>query len=168
MSKKTSIFNGISLVCGIIGAVCAFLCRMITPSPLDMIHKLDGLNVLPPIWIFNLLSVVWCFLMGAAAGIVIKDLTDGHLCGRSAISAYQGLVFFLVAFFLGIMWYPTFFAAQAVFISFIMCLVICVSSVCCAINWFSAGIKTAALIMAAYSIWSTYILVINLSVLFGI
>ena len=168
MSKKTSIINGISLVCGIAFAVCAFLCRMITPSPIDMIHKLDGLKVLPPIWIFNLLSVAWCFLMGAAAGVVIKELSEGHLCGRSAISAYQGLVFFLVAFFVSLMWYPAFFGAQVIFISFVMCLAVCISSICCAYNWFLAGVKTAALIMSAYSIWSMYILIINLSVLFGI
>ena len=168
MSKKTTIFNGISLICAIVGAACALVCRIITPSPVDMAHKLDSLDVLPPVWIFNLLSVALCFAAGAAAGVVIKDVGEGNLCGKSAIGAYRGLAFFLVAFFVSLMWYPAFFAAEAIFISMVMCLAATLGSVLCAYNWFGVGEGTAAVIMSAFSIWSVYILLINISVLFGI
>ena len=168
MSKNSSIINGISLICGIVGALCVFLSRMLSGNPLDMIHKLDGLNVIPPIWIFNFLSVIWYFLIGAAVGLTLKELNNGHSCGQSAIAGYRGIAFFLITFFVCLIWYPTFFSAQAIFISFVMCLAVCISAVCCAYNWFFAKVKIAALIMTAYSVWSLYILIINLSVLFGI
>ena len=67
MSRNTSVFNAASLVFGIIFAVCAFLSRMLSGSPIDMVHKLDGLQMLPPIWIFNFLCVAWYFAIGAAS-----------------------------------------------------------------------------------------------------
>lgn len=168
MSGKKSIINGVSLVCGIAGAVFAFICRTLSGSPIDTLHKLSNINVLPPIWIFNLLSVVWYFLISAAAGSVIKNIADGSLCGRSEAAAYRGIAFFLISFFMGLIWYPVFFISQAVFIALVISLVTTLTSVLCAYSYFSAGENAAGVIMAAYSIWTVYIFVINFAVSFGI
>ena len=168
MSRRSSIINGVSLIGGIVGAVFAFISRMLSGSPIDMLHKLGDVGVMPPIWIFNLLSVAWYFLIGAAAGNVIKNIADGSLCGRSEAAAYRGLAFFLVAFFMGLIWYPVFFVSQAIFISLLVCLITTLTSVLCAYAWLSAGETAAGVIVAAYSIWTVYIFIINFSISFGI
>lgn len=168
MSKKTSLINGLSLAFGIAGAVCVFISRVLSGSPLDMIHKLEGIDVLPPIWIFNLLSAAWGFLICAALGAVIKRINDGGGFGQSEMHSYRGIAFFLVTFFMGLLWYPVFFAAQAIVIALLISLVTTVFAVCSAYDWFCAENNSPAVIMSAYSIWSIYILIINFSVLLQI
>ena len=166
MSRKVSIINGMSLICGIVAAVFAFVARLLSGSPLDMIHKLEGLEILPPIWIFNLLSVAWYFLIGAAAGCVIVSIKSRCTCGREEIWAYKGGLCFLFAFFCGLIWYPVFFVGEALFFSFLTSVIVTLSAVLCAYFWFGAKINKSALIMSAYAIWSFYMLVVNVSVLF--
>ena len=168
MAKKTSLFNGASLVCGIAAVGCFLISRMLSGSPLDMIHKLEALNVLPPVWLFDLLMLSWYFMIGAALGIVLAGINNGCLCGRNEIKAYRGIAFFLIAFFCGLIWYPAFFAGQALFISLLISILTSVCAVCCAYNWFGADQNGAGVIMSGYAIWSIYILIINLSVGFGI
>ncbi|MBE6584185.1 MAG: tryptophan-rich sensory protein [Ruminococcaceae bacterium] len=168
MSRNTSIINGTSLFCGIISAVCAFFARMLSGSPLDMVHKLEGIDILPPIWIFNLLSVAWYFLIGAAAGAVIHGVNKGCVRGKEEIWAYRGGIFFSVTFFSGLIWYPLFFVGEALFFSLVTSIIITLSAVLCAYFWFGAKINNAALIMSAYTIWTFYVLIVNLSALFGI
>lgn len=168
MSNRNSIINGVSLVLGAVCAMLAFLARTVSGSPLDMIHKLYGLEMLPPIWLFNFLSVAWCFLIGVAAGAVIYGALNKKACGRQEVESYIGLCFFLVSFFMSIIWYPLLFAAQALFLAFIACVLVTVSAILCAYWWFRASGGAPAVIMAAYAIWSIYICVVNIAVLFGI
>jgi hypothetical protein len=168
MSNKNSMINGLSLLLGAVCAVFAFLARAVSGSPLDIIHKLYGLELLPPIWLFNFLSVAWSFLIGAAAGAVIYGAASNKICGAQKIGAYIGLCFFLVSFFMSIIWYPLLFSAEALFLSFVASILVVLSAVLCAVNWFGAKVGIPAIIMSAYAICSFYLFIVNVAILFGI
>ena len=168
MSGKKSIINGVSLVCGIAGCVFALVCLMLSGSPIDMIHKLNNIGVLPPMWIFDLMILLWYFLIGAALGGVIKSISVGGNCGSGTVSAYKGIAFFLITFFMGLIWYPVFFVSQAIFISLLVSIISSVAAMLCAYSWLGSGENAEGVIIAAYSIWTVYVFIINLSVCFGI
>ncbi len=168
MSRNTSLMNGMSLICGVIAAICAFISRVIFGSPLDMIHKLEGIDLLPPIWIFNFICVAWYFFIGVAAGTVINGVSKKAVCGREELWAYRGGLFFLITFFSGLIWYPVFFVAQAIFISFAVSLAVTLGSLICAYFWFGSGVTIPALIVSANTIWSFYLLIVNISVLLSV
>ena len=168
MSRNTSVFNATSLVFGIICAVCAFLSRTLSGSPIDMIHKLDGLQMLPPIWIFNFLCVAWYFAIGAALGAVIRGLFSSCACGRGEANAYKGTIFLICSFFLGLIWYPLIFSAGALFWGLVISILMTLSSLLCAYYLFLTDYKGSALIVSGYTVWTVYQLTVSIAALFSV
>ena len=70
------------LICGIIYAVIGFFVRLCVKNPYNMIHVLGADAYLPPLWLFNLLSLFWLFISGFAAGIVIGRHRYWQTCKR--------------------------------------------------------------------------------------
>ncbi len=164
MHNKNSIFNGSAFWCGIACATSGFVCATIFGTPFEMIHMLGGMNILPPIWIFNLLYTAWFFLIGIAAGSVINSTVRRYNAGSSEIAAYKGGIFFLVCFFLSLIRYYLFFFSGKLFISLLLSVISMMCSLICAFTWHKVQPKISSVAMFAFSIWQFYIFFVNLSV----
>ena len=148
---------------GILCATVGFLPTALFGAPHEMIHILGGSKILPPIWIFNLLSILFCFLAGIAAGAV-TDATSRRLnAGKDEISAYRGGLFFLSAFFISLIRYNVLFFLGRLFISLVLSVACLILSFLCSAEWSHTRPKSARGIMALFSIWQFYILFVNIS-----
>lgn len=164
MKGNTSTVNFTSLICATACAAFSAITRIVSGSPFDTVHKLDTCDMIPPMWIFNLLSVIWAFIIGLAAGGIVTAVSSGRCGGASQISAYRGGLFFISSFFLGIIWYPTFFCSQSLLISLLLALCALICNVVCAFNWYNLPVAAPPLIMSAYVLWLFYIVFMNISV----
>ena len=101
--NKQNIFNKPSLFSAIISMMICLFVRILSQSPFELIHKLDCNDIIPPIWLFNLLSLIWCFLFGYAAGNIIFCVAHGKSHGIRETRAYQGGLFFVNSFYLSLL-----------------------------------------------------------------
>lgn len=166
MHKKPSVLNSISLICGTMSVVCLLICKIISGNPLEMIHKLNGFNIFPPIWIYNLLSIIWFFMIGLAAGAIIYECSIHRMNTAEELCACKGGLFFIASFFLSLIWQPVFFSLESIFLSLIVCFISIICSGICSGWWFKTTSKACATIIFAYTIWLVYIFIVNLSILF--
>lgn len=164
MKKRESVFNSSALFYAISCAVLCLISRIVSGSPFDMVHKFDGCDIIPPMWIFNLLWVVWYFFIGLAAGEIINSVSSKRCVGAEQISAYRGGLFFVASFFLGIMWYTTFFCNQSILVGMVISVTTLICSVISAYHWYHTPTSAPPLIMSAYVIWLFYTTLINISV----
>ena len=151
----------------IIGAIYAFLCiltRILSDSPYEALHRLNGCGAIPPMWILNLLSVLWCFLAGFAWGIVWREIRICRVRGAEEIRAYQGGLFFISLIFLSLIWYPLFFICERIFISMLVALGAAICATLASVLWKRVSFLPS-LICAAYSFWLFYVFAVNLAVL---
>jgi tryptophan-rich sensory protein len=128
-----------------------------------MIHKLDSAELIPPMWIFNLLWLVWSYLSGSAAGAVICNVSIGRTSGREEIQAYKGGLFFISLLFLNLIWYPILFINESLFLSLVVLLTSVICSILCSAAWQKVN-RMPGLIMAAHTIWLVYVFIVNFSV----
>lgn len=164
MNNKNNISIGSALWCGIACAISGFVCVTVFGTPFEMIHILGGMNILPPIWIFNILSTAWFFLIGIAAGAVIHSTVRRFNVGNCEIAAYKGGLFFLTSFFLSLIRYYLFFFSGKLFLSLFLSLIALMCALVCAFIWSKIQPKISYVIMLAFSIWQFYLFFINLSV----
>ena len=132
-----------------------------------MIHKFDNSGVIPALWLLNLLSFIWGFLIGYAAGSVLDTISCGGESITSEIAAYRGGLFFLVSFFLSQVWYSVFFGGEHLLLAIFLIILTLVSSIICAYFW-SSVLKLVALTLGAYGLWLFYLFILNASVLLHI
>ena len=161
---KNSILNGNSLLYGIICAISYIACMAFFGTPLEMIHIIRGINILPPIWLFNLLSVFWFFLIGVAAGAIAGSTGRKLNTGKSEIYSYKGGLFFLICFFTSLIRYYLLFFAGKLFMSLIISIICLVCSFLCTSLWIYANPKISSVIMFLFSIWQIYLFFVNLSI----
>ena len=164
MKKTTPVFNSVALFYAIACAVLCFVSRIISGNPFDMVHKFDGCDIIPPMWIFNLLWVVWYFLIGLAAGGIINSVSNKRCVGADQISSYKGGLFFVASFFLGIIWYAVFFCNQSIFVGMVISITMLICNIICAYHWYHTPLTMSPLIISAYTIWLFYVTLINISV----
>lgn len=151
-----------SIVCGIIAAIFWIVVRILSGSPYDLLHKIDGIELFPPIWLYSLCCFIWSYLLGSSVGIINETI----ICKKGIDyerNAYRGGIKFLLSFFLFLSYYPLMFAREAIFISVICVLLSAVSSCACSYFWLKiSGI--ASLIMGGFALWELYVFIISFSV----
>ena len=167
MKKGCSILSPRGLVYGGVLAAFCFLSRTLFGSPLDMIHLTEGISFLPSIWLFNLLSVSACFLMGISFGWIIDDVISGHNSGYMSVLAYRGALYLSFSFFLFVIWFPVLFLAKRLFIAFAISVIALLCSLSCAIEWSRVTPTRAALLIYLDTAWLFYIMLVSLSVWWG-
>ena len=151
---------------GVCGGFC-FLSRSLFGSPLDTIHIISGAYLLPPVWIFNLLSICACALIGVSAGWIVDYIVKGYNSGARAVSAYRGALYLSFSFFLFIIWFPVLFFAQRLFVAFAVSVLALICSLVCAIEWGRLAPTRASLLIYANTLWLFYIMFVSLSVWWG-
>ena len=149
---------------GIILASLGFGFQVALGSPFEMIHLLDGMNLLPPIWLFNLLSAAWLFMVGFGAGNVMNFTSSGQNMGKSEIYAYRGGLFFLSCFFLTTIRHFVMFFSGKLFLALLISILCLMCSLICAFLWSNVRPQSSAVIMFAFSIWQFYLFFVNVSV----
>lgn len=159
--------NGLGLVFGIALAVIFIVVRALSKSPYDTIYRLDPSGILPPVWLINLISLIWFFLIGYGTGSVTDSVLCGRFCDREIIRALQGIIACVAVFFLSHIWYCVFFSGEHLLSAVFLILFAILTSALSAFFW--ARIYTiSSLIMGGYCIWLFYIFLICSSVLLHI
>ena len=168
MRKEYSFFNKNTIWFGIFSLAVSVISRAFFENPIEMIHIVNDMRLLPPMWLYNLISYGWFFLIGVAAGSVIEGCSIGINGGDSAVNACRGGLFFISSLFCSIILYHTFFISQMLFLSLIISFVAMMCSVICAIHWKNVYPGSACVIIFMFSIWRFYLLFVCLSVFLNI
>lgn len=164
MKKQSFFFTQQGVLFGAISAVFCLFFISAFGSPFDMIHKLNGIGTIPPIWILNLLTIVFFFLLGFSLGSIINAAKNRINVGERELCVYRGAIFLSCAFFLALLWYPLFFFAEKLFLSLFVSIVCLIFSILCAIEWLHSEPVGASITVFVCCIFEFYILFINLSV----
>lgn len=167
MSNRISPINKYSLVCGAIGAASYLFTVFICGSPIEFLHQINKSEILPPIWLFMLISGLACFIAGIAAGAVIYATVQKLNIGDYERSAYRGGLFFLSAIFIFLTWYPIFFGGGHIFIATVIAALCIASSLLCTLCWFNCHPAFASVIMILFSVWTIYIFIANIIIFFN-
>lgn len=164
MKERVVFFNSAAIWIGIIAAALCLWGQTILGSPFQSLHILKGSELLPPIWIFNILSIITNFLIGLAAGGVINATASRLNNGEHEISAYKGGFFFISCFFLSFIRYYLLFFATRLFLALVISMSAFLCSVICALFWRRVRPALSAAVMFLFAVWQFYILFVNLSI----
>lgn len=167
MKRSYPILSPRAIIYGSIAGVACFISRTMLGSPLNMLHMIGHTGCLPPLWLFNLLSVIASALMGMSAAWVIDCIASGYNNGARAISSYRGSLYLSCAFFLFLIWFPVLFLAGRLFIAFTISILALISSLCCAIEWSRVGPSRSAAVIYVNTAWLFYIMFVSLSAWWG-
>ena len=159
--------NGLGIVFGIALAVIFIVIRTLSKSPYDTIYRLDPSGIVPPVWLINVISLIWFFLIGYSAGSVADSVLSGRLGDREVIRALQGIVAFVSVFFLSHIWYCVFFSGEHLLSAIFLILIAILTSAMSAFFWVHINMLSS-LIMGGYCIWLFYIFLVCSSVLLHI
>ena len=158
-----SLFNRTNIISGTACALFYFISRIICGNGFDMLHKLSEFDILPPIWIFNAIFLIFYFIIGIAAGAMIHGVSLQQIRGEGETCAYRGGLFFISSFFLGIIWFPLFFIFQSLFFSVLCALSALMCALVCAFQWYKTVNKSSPTLMATFAVWMFYILFLSIS-----
>lgn len=161
-SEKKSL--SISLICGIIYLVLGIAVRIMAKSPYEALHRIDSDGILPPLWIFNILSLSVCFLCGIAAGQILEQVMKMRPAPHVELYACKGTIFYICLLFLSLLWYPAFFVAESLFLTVISLISIFLLCLCTSYMW-SRVRSSAAFIILLSSAWYFYTLIIMLMIM---
>ncbi len=155
------------MIFGVISCICFYFSRSLFDNPLDMVHKLSGRSLIPPIWLLNLISLVFFFFLGYLFGEVISETKRKINVGERELSVYKGAMFIICGFFLSLIWYPLLFIAQKLFFSLILSIIAMICLIACASEWRVVSPKGASIGIFVCSIFSFYQVLINLTAAFS-
>lgn len=159
------LINKYSLIFGVVQVILCVWVRILSRNPYEMLHRLNASDVLPPIWLFNFLSMIWFFVSGVAFGIIIYRIVARRNGLSEVIAGYKGGLFYVALVFLCLNWYPLFFCCRPA-VALIISLASVMCAVFCGIIWQKID-RYAALIMLSYSVWLVYIFIVNATVFFS-
>ena len=164
MKNAESLRKGSGIRYGIIACAICVISRILFENPLEMLHIVNGRHLLPPMWLYNVISYILFFLIGFSAGS-IADMTSSKInCGRAEVLAYKGGIYFCFCFFSSIIHYHCFFLGQRLFLALLISVVCTICAVVCAVSWRNARPSTSSLIMFFFALWQLYICFVSLSV----
>lgn len=151
------------LVMLLVGLACllgGILVRSGVGAPYGAILELGIGELIPPAWWMAFLWSVSFFTVGCAAGFVLA-----YRCGGREGEKYKGVLLFLLLYAGELLWYPTLFLWQRVFLSvllsiLLLCLSVWVSSC------FARVTRLSGVILLLHDVWLIYLLLLNVAVLF--
>lgn len=147
------------LTVGILLTVAGILVRCWIGSPYRTILELGLAEILPPVWLLTIVSMLWLFVLGCAAGFALGYRT-GHREEK-----YRGFLFFLLLALVELCRYPLLFGANLVLLSTLAALLsLCLSLVVtCA---FYRVTKFSGMLFLLHDVWQIYLLVLSFAILF--
>ena len=164
MKNDSSFSSKVAILCAVSALGACIASRVIFDNPLEAIHIVKGIGLLPPMWLFNLINYAWFFLTGLSAGAIVSSTSRKRNVGIDLEKAYLGGILYISSFFLGLMHYLFFFIEQMLFISVIISFLAMMCVFLCANAWRRAHPAGAAFVMYVFSLWEFYIFFVSLSV----
>ena len=155
------------LIFGIVYAAIYIIVRIREGNGYDFLHKISGVELFSPLWLFSLFSTVAFFFGGFYLGIEIREATESiSRCNQKA-DIYRGGILFTIVFFLSLMWYPTLFVRESVVLGFfvaLICFVLCLS-----VLYIWGRINPVGILFGGlFSIFWLYVTVLNFLLIFKI
>ncbi len=160
--NKVQLGGIISLVTGSISAICCFISRTSFGNPLDMVHKLNDINIIPPLWILNLISFLFYFSIGFSAGLVIEAGMCRMNLGERGVHAYRGGIYIVASFFLSLIRYHVFFLSEKLFISLILSLASTLCVCLCTFEWSKITPSKASVTVGLCGFFELYMTIVAL------
>lgn len=164
MNKKNVFFTPITLLCGLACAITGIASLVLFGAPLCSINVLRGMNIFPPIWIYNLISTVWYFLIGAAYGAILEANTRRINSGDIETAAHKGGAFLISAFWISIIRHFLLFYAGRLFIALLLSCICALCSLIASIIWRKAYPRVSSVTVLGFTIWQFYNLLLSFSV----
>ena len=156
------LINKFSLIFGLVQVALCVTARILSKSPYEALYLLNASDILPPIWIFNILSMIWFFVSGLAFGIIIYRIVMRRNVLSEVVEGYNGGLYYVALVLLSLIWYPLFFSCR-IAIALAISLICAICAVFCGVIWQRID-RYAALIILSYSVWLTYILIVNAAI----
>ena len=145
---------------GGLAAGVALAIRLWAGSPHTLIHALGAGALIPPVWLLGLLWLAGFFLFGCAGGLVLCDRGGGP---ARSVWRFRGGMYFLLSLFLGLLWYPLLFRAQALWLSWLMLGLCIVMAVLCLFSWVRVR-RICLLFGGLYILWLVFLFFLQLAV----
>ena len=150
-----------ALLGGGVTLTVALLTRMTVGSPLTVIHKLEAVLTLPPLWLMGLFWLFSFALVGGSAGYLLSCPNGGP---HKEVLLWRGSTFFVLGVTLALVWYTLLFGKFCLLPSWLCLVLSAVASVVCALSWMQ--IKTAAAVAVfLFFLWQLYLVLMHLAVL---
>ena len=137
------------LIGGALTTTAALLTRLTVGSPLAVVHKLEALLILPPLWVLSLLWLAHFALLGAAAGFLLG--CPIHTPHQEA-AMWRGCTFMVLAAVFSLVWYTLLFGKLCLLPSWLCLLLSAGAAMACTISWRQTK-KGAAAAAFAFSLW---------------
>lgn len=152
----------LAIASGIVLAVAWIATRIASGSPYRVILALGISDLLPPVWLMDLLSVFAFFTVGAAAGLVLgfrSPVKDGE--------KYKSSMLFVLLAVLELCRYPTLFVREWVFLSVLESVLILCLSVCVTVGFFRVA-KLSGVVFLLHDVWQIYLLLLHFAIFFTV
>lgn len=141
--------------------VVALLTRASTGSPLVAVHKLNALEVLPPLWLLGVLWLCAYALLGGATGYLLGRPVGG---GRNEALLWRGAAFLVLTVALSLVWYTLLFGKLCVFPAWLCLPLSATAALICTLSWWRLC-RGAALITAGFALWQVAVFLMQLCVM---
>lgn len=151
-----------ALVGGGVTLSAALLTRWTVGSPLVVLHRLEALPILPPLWFMSLLWLASFALVGLSLGY-LSACTEGNP-KREALF-WRGSTFLVLATVFSLLWYTLLFGKFYPLPSWLCLLFSAVAALACAASWMHIK-RAPAVTVLLFALWQTYLLLLQLTVLF--
>ncbi len=147
--------------------LCYLVELLIFKRNYDFLHIVSMKVSFPPIWIFSSLYLLCLFLSGVSAGLFVRDILEGKCSLQIENIFLKGAVFSSISCFLCLFWYPALFYIQMPLLSLILALLSSIFSILTLIFWVRVSLVYSLFYMP-FIIWSAYLYILNLIILFKI
>lgn len=104
----------LSVACSLVTVAMGLSVILLSPSPLTVLHRLNALVVLPPLWLLTLLHLAWHALFG---WLLVSAFLGHRKSPAHEGELWRGCTCMSVALGMIISWYVLLFAKGAVLLS---------------------------------------------------
>lgn len=148
----------ISVLFGVLLTVSAIIVRVWVGGPYRTLLELGITEITPPVWLMTLLWTVAFFINGSAAGMIFS-----YRLGNCDAEKYKGCFYFIILAVLELLWYPTLFGSQMVFISVLESILILCLSVATTLCFYRVS-RLSGMLLLLHDVWLVYMLILNFAV----
>ena len=143
----------VPIIFGCILMLCFISVMMICKGNYDFLHIISEKMNFPPLWMFSTIYTLCLFFLGMSAGLFVRNIVECRLSLQNENLFLKGAIFCLISYFFSILWYPLLFCMQMPLIALIF--------------YFRVNVLYT-LFSVPFVLWSVYLFVLNLVIVFRI
>lgn len=150
-----------ALLGGGITLFAALLTRRAVGSPLTVLHRLEALPIIPPLWVMGLLWLASFALLGLSLGYLLTCPLENP---KKEALFWRGSTFLVLAAVFSLLWYALLFGKFYPLPSWFCLLLSSAAALACTASWIQIR-KAPAVAILLFSLWQVYLLLLQLAVL---